>query len=86
MISFKEKEYVHMLNKKKVELGNVRHPIIYHDRYNISAGGIEKFHPFDSQKYGRIFRFLKDKGLMNEGSVHKPSDPSRYILLEVMLV
>ena len=30
-------------------------PIIYSTKYNISACGIEKCHPFDTQKYRRIF-------------------------------
>lgn len=29
--------------------------IVYSPSYNISAGGIEKMHPFDSKKYGRVF-------------------------------
>jgi hypothetical protein len=42
---------------------NCRHlheyyPIVYHPSYNITAGGLERCHPFDSQKYGRIFGFL----------------------------
>ena len=30
-------------------------PIVYHNRYNISACGIEKCHPFDSQKVSSIW-------------------------------
>ena len=26
-------------------------PIVFHERYNITACGIEKLHPFDSTKY-----------------------------------
>lgn len=33
-------------------------PIVYSDDYNITACGIEKMHPFDSCKYGRVFRDL----------------------------
>ena len=28
-------------------------PLVYCPSYNITAGGIEKLHPFDSRKYGR---------------------------------
>jgi histone deacetylase 11 len=35
-----------------------RIPIAYHASYNISAGGIEKCHPFDSQKYGKVYNSL----------------------------
>jgi hypothetical protein len=34
-------------NHKHVKFNN-NIPIIYTDKYNISAGGIEKLHPFDS--------------------------------------
>jgi histone deacetylase 11 len=33
--------------------------IVYSRRYNIRAFGLEKLHPFDSQKYGGAFRLLK---------------------------
>lgn len=29
-------------------------PIVYHSDYNITACGIEKYHTFDSCKYGRV--------------------------------
>ena len=29
-------------------------PLIYHPRYNITAFGLERLHPFDSRKYRRI--------------------------------
>lgn len=31
-------------------------PIVYHENYNITACGIEKWHPFDSCKYGNVYR------------------------------
>jgi hypothetical protein len=39
--------------------GGIR--IVYTRRYNIRAFGLEKLHPFDSQKYGRAFRRLKHR-------------------------
>ena len=33
-------------------------PIVYSPGYNITAGGFEKCHPFDSTKYRRIWDFL----------------------------
>ncbi len=35
-------------------------PIIYSPKYDISILGIEKFHPFDTQKYGKIYKYLID--------------------------
>jgi len=36
-------------------------PIIFSEHYDFSYRGIERFHPFDSTKYGKIFRYLKSK-------------------------
>ncbi|CAD8126424.1 unnamed protein product [Paramecium sonneborni] len=36
-------------------------PIVYHDDYNITACGIEKWHPFDSCKYGNVYRQIRQK-------------------------
>ena len=33
-------------------------PIVYSPGYDITALGFEKFHPFDSTKYGRIWDYL----------------------------
>lgn len=40
-------------------------PLIYHPRHNISFFGIEKLHPFDAQKYGRIVAGLTDAKLVH---------------------
>jgi len=42
-------------------------PIAYDPIYNITFWGIEKLHPFDSQKYGRVFNFLTEAGVMQPG-------------------
>ena len=34
-------------------------PIVYSDAYNITFYGLQKLHIFDSEKWGRIFEFLK---------------------------
>lgn len=36
-------------------------PFIYHPRYNLTACGLEKCHPFDSIKYRRVFNYLIEK-------------------------
>jgi len=36
-------------------------PIIFSEYYDVSYRGIERFHPFDSTKYGKIFRYLKSE-------------------------
>jgi histone deacetylase 11 len=35
--------------------------IAFHRRYDIGLWGIERFHPFDSRKYGRAWRILRRK-------------------------
>ena len=40
-------------------------PIVYSPGYNITAGGLEKLHPFDSTKYKRIWEFLHEKGTLD---------------------
>lgn len=36
-------------------------PIVYADIYNIGFMGMEKLHPFDSGKWGRVYNFLRGK-------------------------
>jgi histone deacetylase 11 len=42
-------------------------PVIYHPRYNITAFGLERLHPFDSRKYRRIHDALVARGLRRPG-------------------
>ena len=34
-------------------------PIVYSEDYNIGFLGLEKLHPFDSGKWGKVFQYLK---------------------------
>jgi len=36
-------------------------PVVFHPQYDISFGGLEKLHPLDSKKYGKIHKFLVNK-------------------------
>jgi histone deacetylase 11 len=38
-------------------------PLVYHPRYNITAFGLERLHPFDGRKYRRIHDALAARGL-----------------------
>ena len=40
-------------------------PLVYSPGYNITAGGLEKVHPFDSTKYRRIYDFLIKKKIID---------------------
>jgi histone deacetylase 11 len=39
--------------------GGSRIPVVYRDDYNIRLNGMEKFHSFDTEKYGHIADYLK---------------------------
>lgn len=36
-------------------------PIVYSPDYNITFMGLEKLHPFDAGKWGKVINFLKGK-------------------------
>ena len=46
------------LSQQSPPVTSVMWPIVYHKDYNISFIGMEKLHPFDSGKWGRVHRFL----------------------------
>jgi histone deacetylase 11 len=58
-------------------------PLVYHPRYNITAFGLERLHPFDSIKYRRIHDALLNRGIRKPGDFVRPSPMSRGELLKV---
>ncbi|KAL3113493.1 hypothetical protein niasHT_013603 [Heterodera trifolii] len=60
-----------------------RCPIVYSEDYNISFFGIEKCHPFDSNKWGNVFRFLIASGALVESAVLRPIEAKKEHLLMV---
>lgn len=56
-------------------------PLVYHEDYNITACGIEKMHPFDSCKYGRVFKDILR--LYPHTQAFTPKYISRGLLLEL---
>ena len=63
---FNETIYNLVSGLKKVVYDPIPKRIVYHPSYNISFCGIEKMHPFDSQKYGNVFNRLLAMGVINE--------------------
>lgn len=52
-------------------------PIVYHPTYNIGFLGLEKLHPFDSGKWGKIYRFLRSEGMLkSDNDVIQPLEAS----------
>ncbi|EJD74475.1 hypothetical protein LOAG_18214 [Loa loa] len=59
---------------KEIEQGQL--PIVYHPIYNISFCGIERCHPFDSRKWGRVYETLLQSGMFEERQTIRPSEAS----------
>lgn len=60
-------------------------PLVYHDLYNIGFANIEKLHPFDSKKYGRVLDILSKQSIkqlsgqsitITDKDLFKPKMPS----------
>ncbi|XP_074317320.1 histone deacetylase 2 [Silene latifolia] len=58
-------------------------PVIYSSSYDISFLGLEKLHPFDSSKWGRICEFLASEGVLDKKFIVDPQEASEEDLLVV---
>lgn len=58
-------------------------PIIYSTSYDIAFLGIEKLHPFDSSKWGRICQFLIANGVLDKTRIVEPLEATKDDLLVV---
>jgi histone deacetylase 11 len=58
-------------------------PIIYSPDYNMSVLGIEHFHPFDTKKYAKAYRYLIEQKAVQLEQIYSPSRPSDEELLLV---
>ena len=59
-------------------------PIVYSSTYNIGFLGLEKLHPFDSGKWGRIFTMLCQDGMIaSSRDIVEPLEPTEDELLKV---
>ena len=58
-------------------------PIVFSPRYDIRVLGVEKLHPFDSEKYGKVHRYLVEKVGIDEGAFFVPEPASDEVLLLV---
>ena len=47
-----------------IDIAATQLPIIYSPKYDISFFGLEKLHPFDTQKWGNIFKYLLEAGIL----------------------
>lgn len=58
-------------------------PIVYTDDYNIGFMGLERLHPFDSGKWGKVFQYLKDAKMVDDSTVVTPREATNDDLLVV---
>ncbi|XP_071810097.1 histone deacetylase 11-like isoform X1 [Asterias amurensis] len=56
-------------------------PIVYSPDYNIGFLGLEKLHPFDSGKWGKVFNHLKEAGMINDETIVRPLEATEDDLL-----
>jgi len=83
---FRQVQYLKDLQKKESKMNKLKYPIVYHPKYNISAFGFEKLHPFDSQKFGRIYSLLLRKNvIIDESNIHQPTNINRALLATVII-
>lgn len=47
-------------------------PIVYSPEYNITFWGIEKLHPFDSEKYKQVVELLSNEKTLNQKQLYVP--------------
>lgn len=58
-------------------------PIIYSPGYDITLLGLQRLHPFESEKYSKVYDFLREKGHLRDGQHHVPTAVTHAQLLEV---
>ncbi|XP_013881770.1 histone deacetylase 11 [Austrofundulus limnaeus] len=58
-------------------------PIVYHPDYNITFMGLEKLHPFDSGKWGKVIHFLKEEQFIHDGNIVEAREATEEDLLVV---
>lgn len=61
----------------------MKRPIIFSPRYDITLFGIERLHPFDSAKYGKVFQDLRTAGFLDGQNHYTPHRASDELLLRV---
>ncbi len=77
------KEFKNFTPKVRNVVNTRKLPLIFHKNYDISFLGLEKLHPFDSQKYGKVVNYLIQNAVVNESWFHIPRMVSQEELLTV---
>uniref|UniRef100_A0A0E0E321 Histone deacetylase domain-containing protein n=1 Tax=Oryza meridionalis TaxID=40149 RepID=A0A0E0E321_9ORYZ len=70
-------------SKLYLDVPGSKAPVVYSPAYDIAFLGIEKLHPFDSSKWGRICKFLTKEGHLEKNRVVEPLEATKEDLLVV---
>ncbi|KAF3447521.1 hypothetical protein FNV43_RR12707 [Rhamnella rubrinervis] len=70
-------------SKLYLDIPTSKVPLVYSTTYNIAFLGMEKLHPFDSSKWGRICGFLIMDGALDNNCIVEPLEASKNDLLVV---
>ncbi|KAI3833670.1 hypothetical protein MKW92_021239 [Papaver armeniacum] len=70
-------------SKLYFDISDTMVPLIYSPSYDIAFFGLEKLHPFDSSKWGRICQFLIKDGILQQSQIVEPLEASNDDLLVV---
>lgn len=71
------------INNNRILNDEVKLPIIYSDGYNISVMNLEKFHPFDTRKYEKVYNYLLESFNFPADTFFKPKRITYKELLKV---
>ncbi|XP_041129670.1 histone deacetylase 11 isoform X2 [Polyodon spathula] len=66
-----------------IEVPSTRLPIVYSPEYNITFMGLEKMHPFDAGKWGKVIGFLKEEQLITDDNIVEAQEATEDDLLVV---
>ncbi|XP_062320320.1 histone deacetylase 11 isoform X3 [Osmerus eperlanus] len=66
-----------------IEVPSTCMPIVYSPDYNITFMGLEKLHPFDAGKWGKVIHFLKEEQFITEGNLVEAREATDEDLLVV---
>lgn len=66
-----------------INISKEQMPIVYRKEYNVKFCGLEKLHPFDTKKWGNIFKILNDSGMISKKTVVVPNEAKKEHLLMV---
>ncbi|XP_062400419.1 histone deacetylase 11 isoform X1 [Sardina pilchardus] len=58
-------------------------PIVYSPEYNITFMGLEKLHPFDAGKWGKVIHFLKEEQFISDDNIVQAREATEEDLLVV---